>query len=390
MGRLLWGVTLACTLVTAASVHAQGLVFLTFERYLESFRAQAGIPGLSAAIVGSQGVVWEGAFGEQDVQQAVPTTSETAFHFDGVTQVATVALLLRCMENGRLSLDDTIGQFEPGPLDPDPLDPNATIREILTHTTPGVEGLEFSYRPDRLALLSSVVTACTDLPFRDAFAMLLEDLGMSESVPGPDAAVGPASEEDETADPEPSGDPDSGFIGPPDSGFVDESGPVFVMPVERYQGVMERLATPYRLDEELGFVESEYAATTLTATSGLVSTARDFARFDLALKGNLLVLPETRALAWRAPSAPDGTNLPHALGWFVHDYQDESVVWQHGYGADASSSLVIVLPARDLTLVLMANSDALALPFVENVGDLTASPFARLFLEVFTRQIGTQ
>ena len=151
MGRLLWGVTLACTLVTAASVHAQGLVFLTFERYLESFRAQAGIPGLSAAIVGSQGVVWEGAFGEQDVQQAVPTTSETAFHFDGVTQVATVALLLRCMENGRLSLDDTIGQFEPGPLDP--LDPIRSTRTPLF--------ARFSRTQPRGSRVSSSATART-------------------------------------------------------------------------------------------------------------------------------------------------------------------------------------------------------------------------------------
>ena len=96
MGRLFCGVTLAFTLSIPAAGSAQGLVFLTFERYLESFRAQAGIPGLSAAIVGSQGVVWEGAFGQQDVQQSVVTTTDTAFHLDGVTQVVTVALGLRC------------------------------------------------------------------------------------------------------------------------------------------------------------------------------------------------------------------------------------------------------------------------------------------------------
>ena len=384
MGRLLLSATLA--LAVPASAQTQGLVFLTFERYLESFRDQAGIPGLSAAIVGSQGVVWEGAFGQQDLQEAAATTGDTSFHLDGLTQVATAAIVLRCVENGRLSLDDAIGQFVPELLYAD-----ATVREILTHTTPGPEGLEFTYRPDRLDSLSSVVDVCNDLPFREAFAMLLHDLGMTESVPGPDVvadAIDPDPETTDTPDDETPAGPDGGFTGGPGTGFADEPNAGFVMPVEQYQAVLERLAVPYRVDEELGFVESEYAATTLAPASGLVSTARDFARFDSALKGNLLLLPATRALAWSVPSGPDGTNLPHGLGWFVQTYGGEPVVWQFGYGANASSSLVITLPARDITLVLLANSDALAWPFTVNVGDLTASPFARLFLEMFGRPVG--
>ncbi len=381
VGRLLLGATLVLVLAAPVSVHAQGLVFGTFERYLESFRAQAGIPGLSAAVVGSQGVVWEGAFGLQDLQPPVPTTSDTPFHFDGVTQVVTAAILLRCVENGRLSLDDPIGDFAPALPETD-----ATIHEILTHTALGLEGMEFSYRPDRLDALSAVVEACADMPLREAFAILLHDLGMTDSVPGPDAIADP---------------PEPGSIGPPDfgppggdstdgpvTGFVHDPSAGFVVPVEQYRAVLDRLAVPHRVDDKLRFVESEYPAKTLTSASGLISTVRDFARFDLALKGDLLLLPDTRALAWSAPSGPDGLGLPHGLGWFVQTYRDQPVVWQFGYGANALSSLVITLPARDLTLVMVANSDALAWPFTVNIGDLAVSPFARLFLEVFGGQVG--
>ena len=351
MGRLLLSLSLTVVfeLVVRSPVRAQGLVFNTFERYLESFRVQAGIPGLSAVIVGRQGIVWEGAFGQQDVQRDIATTTDTPFHLDGITQVVTASLVLRCVDDGRLSLDDTIGDFVP-----DVPHADATIREILTHTTAGIGGLEFDYRPDRLDSLTFVLNACSGVTFRDMFATWLDDLGMSESVPGPDAIT-----------------------------YVPTFG--FAPPVERYLGVLERLAIPYRVDDGRRFVESEYPAKTLTPASGLISTVRDFARFDLALKGDLVLLPDTRSLAWSPPSGPNGVGLPHGLGWFVQTYGGEPVVWQFGYGANASSSLVITLPTRGLTLLLLANSDALAWPFVENISELTFSLFARLFLEVFGR-----
>ena len=63
--------------------------------------------------------------------------------------------------------------------------------------------------------------------------------------------------------------------------------------------------------------------------------------------------------------------LPHGLGWFVQTYRGEPVVWQFGMGANASSSLVMTLPARGITLVLVANSDGLAKPATLAAGDIT-------------------
>ena len=45
-----------------------------------------------------------------------------------------------------------------------------------------------------------------------------------------------------------------------------------------------------------------------------------------------------------------------------------------------SSSLLITLPNRNITLVLLANSDGLAKPASLGAGDVTVPPFARAFL----------
>ena len=130
MRRFLLLLIAAALLVVRAPVRAaDDLTLALFGDYLESLRRQAGIPGLSAAIVGEGEIVWERAFGEQDIEQSVATRPDTPFHLDGLTQVFTAELVLRCVEEGRLSLDDRVGRF-----DNDNPEPDATIREFLTHT----------------------------------------------------------------------------------------------------------------------------------------------------------------------------------------------------------------------------------------------------------------
>ena len=46
---------------------------------------------------------------------------------------------------------------------------------------------------------------------------------------------------------------------------------------------------------------------------------------------------------------------------------------------------MIMLPARGLTVILMANSDGLVKLYSPENGDVTLSPFARLFLNLFVR-----
>jgi hypothetical protein len=117
----------------------------------------------------------------------------------------------------------------------------------------------------------------------------------------------------------------------------------------------------------------------------LISTVGDIAKFDLALKQGDVLDSDTLRSAWQAPLGATGSPLPHGVGWFVQTYNGETIVWQFGVGSNASSSLVVTVPGRGLTLVLLANSSGLARPFDLEDGDLTASPFGRLFLGLLVR-----
>jgi len=353
MRRRLTPALVAALLFVCVPAQAQIIVYEVFGAYLDSLRDQAGIPGLAAAVVDSNGIVWERAYGRQDIARALPARTDTPFNADGLTQSITAVMVLRCAEERRLSLDDTAGTFSITTNEPD-----ATIRQLLTHTSGPADRLTFFLRPDRLAPLWPIVRTCAGDSYRETFATLLHRLAMFDSVPGPNMVTLA-----------------KGAEGVPDP--VD---------VERYTAILQRRATPYFVDDRRRAQQSAYpdASSVLTPSTGLVTTVRDLAQFDLALKQGILLRRNTLEQAWSTPSV-NGVALPHGMGWFVQSYNGEKVVWQFGMGDNASSSLMITLPGRGVTLILMANSDGLVKRYSPANGDVTLSPFARLFLNLFVR-----
>lgn len=351
MRRHLLLATLGVLLIVRAPLHADNLILEVFSKYIESLRVQTGIPGLSGALVGLDGIIWEQGFGYQNLEQSVAARPDTPYHVDGLTQMFTASLVLRCVEEGRLSLDDRVGRFDPASPDA-----HATLRQILTHTSGTADDLVFAYRPERLTPLASAIRTCTGDSFRESTTDLLDRLAMTDSVPGADVIR----------------------LRPPAEGIPSPAAR------DRYTGLLARLARSYAVDRQGRPSPSSSAATTLTPTAGLIATARDIAKFDVAMRKGVLVRRETLAAAWRAPIVR-GSALPHGTGWFVQTYNGETIVWQFGLGENASSSLVITVPRRELTLILLANSDGLVKPFAPAAGDVTASPFARFFLGMFVR-----
>ena len=263
-------------------------------------------------------------------------------------------MVLRCAEERSLSLDDRCRVVQSSDrrarrFDPAAPDPYFRVTRLLS----------FTHRPERLAPLWPIVRACAVDSYRETLADLLTRLAMMDSVPGANILT----------------------IAPPSEGVPDPDD------VERYKAVLERRATPYAVDGRGRAVRSTHprSAGVLTPSTGLITTVRDLAKFDLALRQGILVSPDTLAEAWSAPSGPDGEALPHGMGWFVQNYRGEKIVWQFGLTDDAASSLMITLPSRGLTLILMANSDRLAESFHLEKGDVSISPFARLFLSLFVR-----
>jgi CubicO group peptidase (beta-lactamase class C family) len=88
-----------------------GARVVLFGRYLDALRVRAHIPGLSAAIVHQQRVIWESGFGFQDMERRMGARPDTPYRIASLTKTLSSALLMRCHDRRTVHLDFPINRY---------------------------------------------------------------------------------------------------------------------------------------------------------------------------------------------------------------------------------------------------------------------------------------
>ncbi|HZG63678.1 MAG TPA: serine hydrolase domain-containing protein, partial [Rubrobacteraceae bacterium] len=91
----------------------------------------AGIPGIALEIQSSEGSEFLTA-GSASLEDERPLTPEDSFRIASVTTALTAAVVMELVEEGALSLDDTVEQWTPGLLAEGD---SITVRHLLGHTS---------------------------------------------------------------------------------------------------------------------------------------------------------------------------------------------------------------------------------------------------------------
>jgi CubicO group peptidase (beta-lactamase class C family) len=254
------------------------------------------------------------------------STADTLYPIGSITKTFTSTLMLQLAEEGKLDLDALVQPYVDWQVPAD-----VRIRHVLSHTSEGVPGTRFVYST-RFNWLDNVVETAT----KENFGELLDQRVLKR------AAL-------------------RRTIG----------------------GEVEGLATPHRIDENGAVVESKLPPLGLHSSSGLSSTVTDLARYSIALDDGTLLSPAARERAW----TPAYTGFPYGLGWFTQTVAGERVVWHTSWWPDAFSGLLVKVPSRKLTLVLLANSDLLVSP-QRGASNVLLYPIANDFLRTYLGDVG--
>ncbi|MCI0389373.1 MAG: serine hydrolase, partial [Acidobacteria bacterium] len=230
------------------------------------------------------------------------------------------------------------------------------VRHVFTHTSHDNPGENYRYDGNRFSYLTDVVEKASGKSFRELIVKnILDKIEMSSSVPGQDILDDRAKW----------------------STFLDADH------AKRYENGLAKLAKPYRL-YGTEIIQTTYPSRRISASAGLVSNVLDLARYDAAVDRHVFIKAETQTSAWTPAFSKDGKTLPYGLGWFIQQYQGLRLIWHYGYWPDSFSSLYLKIPAKNLTFILLANSDALSSSFrgLGN-GNVVSSAYADTFLRIF-------
>ncbi|WP_028298607.1 serine hydrolase domain-containing protein [Olivibacter sitiensis] len=336
-----------------------------FGQRLDSLRQQRGIPGLSVAVAYGDSVVYAAGFGYADIEDGIPAMANTPYWIASITKPVAATAIMQLVEEGKVDLDWKMKDFHPDwegtcarilayfrEAEPEyaflldnyhPERDDITLLHHLTHTAEGLPGERYKYNGFLYGRVSRAVEEGTGLPFDSLVnARIIRPLGMAHSA----------------------------------HSLSDSS----------RMEVIQALAKPYKLDEKGNPVRTDYPDPKLNAGAGMVASATDILLFDRAYFGGELVDDTTRTGMLRPTTLNDGSSSPYGIGWFVQLHAGDTLLWHYGHQPDGYSGIYLRIPQRKLSVVMLANSDALTAREDLGKGDITVSPFVQALLESTRRR----
>ena len=333
-----------------------------FERQIDSLRQVYKIPGISLGISINDSIKAVRGFGLSNIEEKIPMTGDTPLRIASLTKPIFSTLFMHLREEGKIELHWKIKDYYPDYLGscerilryfneemPEysfllneyrPGRDDILLKHHLSHTAENIPGSKYKYNGFLFGMLSDVMESATHISFdKWVDSLVIRKLDLKNSA---------SSQLDETR-----------------------------------KKVLGNIAFPYKVDSNGEFERVEFPDPQLNAGAGLVFSARDLLLFDVALNTNKIISKESKEEMLTPYKLADGSISPYGYGWFIQKHKGFTLVWHYGLQPNAYSGLYLKVLEKNLTLVLLANSQNLSEPFHLEKGDVSNSEFAKAFLNAF-------
>ncbi len=283
-----------------------------FESVLERIRIDLKIPGFSAAITKNSKIVWAKGFGYANKKKSIKATPETVYHIASLTKPVAATIILQLIEENKLTLETPVSDFG---LELDTLGV-IKVKHLLSHTSEGVPGTYYHYNGYRFSYLDSVILGASGKSFCELLnEKIVLPLNLNLTAPYPISA----------------------------NNCIDN------------KQVLGQLASGYSPNGQNPMSYPTYFGT----AGGLLSTVIDLSKFSIALDKDLLISAKSKELMLTPTISNGGAELLYGLGWFIDNDESVKIIWHYGIW-DAISALIIKVPERELSFVILANTDRLS------------------------------
>lgn len=83
------------------------------DRFILDGMKEAKVPGLAAAVVKKDKVLWTSAYGWANREQKIPVTNDTLFQVASVSKPVLACAVMQLVEQGKLSLEADVNEILP-------------------------------------------------------------------------------------------------------------------------------------------------------------------------------------------------------------------------------------------------------------------------------------
>lgn len=319
------------------------------EKKLEHLREKYHIPGISAGVVNERQLAWKKGFGYANLENKTVPDENTVYQVASVTKTFGSIILMQQVQAGKVSLDDPISKYKINLGARWGSDPRIRVKHLLTHTAAGSmfnsykPGYVFRYNGSWYSELGKVIAQSSGHPFGELLMeQIIRPLSLKNTVPSTDDSLNFAR-----------------------TGYNKDS-------------FMRQVARPYDWkNKQLQPVTFKYG---FGPAAGIMSNVADLAVYSNAIDDRKFLADSTWEKVFTPYVNPKGKTIQYGLGWFVTYYKGLKVMWHTGWWT-GYSALFVKIPQRDLTFIILANSQDLSRPFYHIVHPLPGigmfNPFRR-------------
>jgi serine beta-lactamase-like protein LACTB, mitochondrial len=315
-----------------------------FEDAVSKFMAETHAPGISAAVVENGELVWSEGFGLADLENSVPATSRTLYRLGSVSKPITATAAMRLWESGKIDLDAPVQKYCPAfPQKEWPI----TTRELLGHLG-GIRHYKSESQDDpeigntkHFEVMADGIRFFANDPLvaKPGTAFHYSTMGYT--------LVGCAME------------------GASGEKFVDYIRENVFLPAGMVEtqaddliAIIPHRTRYYSKDKSGAVVNADLLDSSYKIPGGgLLSSADDMARFEIAVFNDALLKRATRDIMWTPQRTADGKQNGYALGWGT-GMHDGVLVAGHAGGQQGTSTAIFLAPEKRDAVVVMINMDA--------------------------------
>ena len=311
------------------------------EALLEQACPDAHAPGVALLVARGDEVLYRGACGAASIELGVPLSPDQVFRLGSITKQFAAAGVLKLAEDGKLSLDDPLGKFVPGY----PGGEKITVRMLLNHTS-GIK----SYTDIPGVMDGPIQKTVSTAQLIDTFKNEKPDFAPGEGWKYNNSGYVLVGAVIEAA----SGMPWHAWL---KKSFFDPLGMKHTGYGDEAVAVIPGHVMGYTLKGDQWAVAMYLSMTQPHAAGALVSTVDDLLRWNRALhEGKVL-----KADSYRRMITPVGKAIDQKYGFGIsHASFRGQEVLQHGGGIFGFNTQLMYLPAQDLTVAVLENTDNVA------------------------------